>query len=301
MHEWKGMITMKKMRNLAIMAALCTMIVLISGYSSVNASPVGPDPKETVIKASQKLLGFKNYHMTLATTTSMAVQGKHVKSVVKSEFDVQVNPLLGKNNMDITTYADANIITQKLVQYLEQSGDQLIVYSNADNQWFKQSIPLAGYNPLKQHENYIKAIKSATVKSEDAKATVFAVVADGSYMKEELKRNMALAGMQKIQLTDEFLKGLNDLTYEITIDKQTGTISRMEMDLSDFMSRFGTSLVETMQMPDDKKTMIREMFSSMKIVMNATFSQFNKVRKITIPQEAKQAQELKQIQKATSL
>jgi len=144
--------------------------------------------------------------------------------------------------MNITIDADSKKINNKLVQYIEESGDKIIVYSYTNNQWIKQSLPKGSYNPLSEYDNYIKGIKSVTVKEDNADSTVFEVVAKGSYLKEDIKRNIASMGMSKMVLSDDFLKDLDDLTYNVTIDKNTGTISKMEIDLSDFMSKFGNVL-----------------------------------------------------------
>ena len=283
---------MSKRMNAPFVAVLCAVILLISGWCPVNAAALQQDHKETVIQASQKLLNFANYRMTIDSTTLMTVQGKHVKSVVKGEYDVQVKPLLGKNTIDITTYVDSDQYTNKIVQYIEENEDQIAIYSNMDKQWLRQSLPKAAYNPLNDYNSYIKAIKNVTIKNQDADATVFKVVASGTYMKEELKRSMALVGVGNIQLTDDFLKELSDLTYYLTIDRKTGTVTRVAMDSSDFMKQFGNSLVDTMQVPNDKKALLREMFNSMKTVTHISFSQFNKIGKITIPQDAVQTSKM---------
>ena len=58
---------------------------------------------------------------------------------------------------------------KKITQYMEESGDQLIMYSNINNRWLKQVLQKTTRNPAAQFEGYIKAITSITQKSEDEK------------------------------------------------------------------------------------------------------------------------------------
>jgi hypothetical protein len=280
---------MKKGKKLSVLIVICIMTLFVSGWvSGSSAMAAQADPKETVVQAYQKLLSLKSYHMNMDTTNSMSVQGKFIYTVMNGDLDIQANPLLCKSNMNITIDIGSKEFNKKLVQYIEESGDKIIVYSYMNNQWIKQSLPKGSYNPLSEYENYIKGIKSVTIKEDNADSTIFEVVAKGSYLKENIKQNLASMGMAKMELTDDFLKDLDDLTYSVTIDKNTGTISKMEIDLSDFMSKFGNNLVDSMQVPDQKKNIMKEMFSSMKIVMNITLSQFDSVEKFTIPQEVKE-------------
>jgi hypothetical protein len=280
---------MKKGKKLPVMIVLCIMTLFVSGrVSSSSAMAAQADPKEFIVQAHQKLLSLKSYHMNMDTINSMSVQGKFIYTVMNGELDIQSTPLLCKSNMNITIDIDSKEINKKLVQYIEESGDKIIVYSYTNNQWTKQSLPKGSYNPLSEYENYIKGIKSVTIKEDNADSTVFEVVAKGSYLKENIKRNIASIGMPKIELSDDFLKDLDDLIYNVTIDKKTGTISKMEIDPSDFMSKFGNNLVDSMQIPDEKKKIMKEMFSSMKIDMNITLSQFDSVEKFTIPQDIKE-------------
>jgi hypothetical protein len=280
---------MNKGKKLPVMIVLCIMTLFVSGWvSSSSAAPAPADPKETVMQAYQKLLSLKSYHMNMDTINSMSVQGRYIYTVMNGDVDLQTTPLLSRSNMSITIDFDSKEINKKTVQYIEESGDKIIVYSYTNNQWIKQSLPKGSYNPLSEYENYIKGIKSVTIKDDNVDSTVFEVVVKGSYLKENIKQSLASMGMAKMVLSDDFLKDIDDLTYSVTIDKNTGTISKMEIDLSDFMSKFGNNLVDSMPIPEQKKSIMKEMFSSMKIVMNITLSQFNSVEKFTIPQEVKE-------------
>jgi len=281
---------------------LCVMTVFISicsMYSLVAAAP--QDAKEMVVTAYQKMLNFNNYHMTLDSTATMSVQGKNIRMAMEGGFDIQAKPMLSKGDMNIRVYTDSKTLDKNLVQYIEESGNQIIIYSNADNSWIKQSFPKESVDSLRDYGSYIKAIKSADIESDDDNSTVIRVVASGEVLKNTLKQKMALMGMNKLVVSDDFLADIQDLSYTITIDKSTGNISASHMDLSDFMAQFGTHMADKMKTTEKQKQAITEMFQNMKFIMDVTFSQYNSAPAVVIPQDVKERAVEKDVQSSKLL
>lgn len=281
---------------------LCVMTVFISicsMYSLVAAAP--QDAKEMVVTAYQKMLNFNNYHMTLDSTATMSVQGKNIRMAMEGGFDIQAKPMLSKGDMNIRVYTDSKTLDKNLVQYIEESGNQIIIYSNADNSWIKQSFPKESVDSLRDYESYIKAIKSADIESDDDNSTVIRVVASGEVLKNTLKQKMALMGMNKLVVSDDFLADIQDLSYSITIDKSTGNISASHMDLSDFMAQFGTHMADKMKTTEKQKQAITEMFQNMKFIMDVTFSQYNSAPAVVIPQDVRERAVEKNVQSSKLL
>lgn len=278
------------MRFLQAILVLCIMTVFVSVCSASDSAPVtNSDPKEIVTAAYQKFLALKNYHMSVATEASLSFQGKSTNIITKGEWDIQAKPMVFKNNMNIIMDTASDTITKKterkVEQYIEESGKQLIVYSKINDQWTRQILPYS--NLLNQYDNYFKAIVSVTPVNEDADSTVFEVVESASYLKENFDRVMASTGMQKVKLTDDLLKDLGDIKYTVTVDKKTATVSKIDMDLSEFVATIGNNLAESAKVPDNQKEIIRQVLTNMKVVTNIAFSRFGKVDKIIIPPEVK--------------
>ncbi|MBU2702584.1 hypothetical protein Ga0466249_003718 [Sporomusaceae bacterium BoRhaA] len=281
---------------------LCVMTVFISicsMYSLVAAAP--QDAKEMVVTAYQKMLNFNNYHMALDSTATMSVQGKNIRMAMEGGFDIQAKPMLSKGDMNIRVYTDSKTLDKNLVQYIEESGNQIIIYSNVDNSWIKQSFPKESVDSLRDYGSYIKAIKSAEIESDDDNSTVIRVVASGEVLKNTLKQKMALMGMNKLVVSDDFLADIQDLSYSITIDKSTGNISASHMDLSDFMAQFGTHMADKMKTTEKQKQAITEMFQNMKFIMDVTFSQYNSAPDVVIPQDVKERAVEKNVQSSKLL
>lgn len=261
-------------------------VFFMSFCSQITCSAAAvADPQETVIQASQKLQNLKNYHMTLGVTNSMKVQGKNISIGMNGEWDVQVKPMLMKNTMTMTTTTDLKKSEQTMLQYFEQVGDQLFLYLNVNNQWVKQSVP--NYNPLSNYDIYLKMIKSVTLIRETPDSKVYEVTVDGSYLQDNFEQIMASTGMKNVKLPADLLKGVGDFKYNLFIDSNTGLISEMYMDMSDFMRTIGNNMADSANMSEGPKTALREMFNSAKLVIAISFSQFNSVEKIQIPQEAR--------------
>ena len=67
--------------------------------------------------------------------------------------NLQQNPLLCENNMVINSDTPQGKIEQKVLQYMQEAGDQLVVYSSVNNHWTKQSLPKSSYNPSAELES----------------------------------------------------------------------------------------------------------------------------------------------------
>jgi hypothetical protein len=275
---------MRKINFLMLIVGLC-MALLISGCASPATKKV--DPKDVVMNAYQKLASLKNYHASMDVTSSFMVKDKNVNMVMKGEMDIQQKPMMFKNTLNIISDTGSQKLEQKIVQYAEESGNQLIVYSNLDNKWVKQAMDKADCDPIKDFDNYFKGITSVTQKSEDGDAVTYEVVVSGSYVKEKLQKAVESMGMKNLQITDERMKSLGDFKYTVKIDKKTSNISKIDIDLSSFMAKLGESLAQDQSVPDDQKQMIKDIFSSMKTSSSMTLSQFDSVGEISIPAEAK--------------
>lgn len=109
----------------------------------------------------------------------------------------------------------------------------------------------------------------------------------GSELKNNIESQMAGSMGQNLKIPDEVFQCLCDLKYELTIDKKTSTIAKMDMDLSDFMHKLGSTLAKKETMPAEQKQVIKAMFESLQLKSTVTFSQFDSIGNIVIPEEAK--------------
>lgn len=263
---------------------LLSLIVLAAG----TACAAEKDDRELIIGAYRQMQAFDNYHMTIDMTMTMKISGAEMNTVVKGESDVAVKPLLVKTaiNVDINT-PDGKKSSQQSEQYIEDSGDALVMYNNINGNWKKQLLPKGSYDPLQEYERYIAGIKSVERLVEDDETITFAVVIGSVYFKDSMKRQLATMGMAKIELSDEVFTQLGDCKYQMIINKNNGNIAQINMDLSDLIAKIGGSLVEKTPEAAEKKELMREMFKTMKLSTQIKFMQFDAVNSFMIPNEVK--------------
>ncbi|TWH44933.1 DUF6612 family protein [Sporomusa sp. KB1] len=267
-----------------IMVYLMTMLFSVCSIGNAMAA-INDDHKELVVQAYEKLFALKSYHMTLETTGSMSFLGQTMNMVMNGECDTQVKPMVAKNVMTITVGDASAKNEQKIVQYIEEAKGQFAIYSNMNGCWEKQYMPQ--YNPLDEYASYSKAITSVIPVEENAEVAVFAVTMDGSYLKENLEQAMNSTNMKKVSFSDELFKNLGDITYQVTINKETATIVKSVIDMSGILAAIGNNIANDKAVPAEQKSIIQGVFSNTRLVTTVVFSKFNSVDKIVIPNEVK--------------
>jgi hypothetical protein len=275
---------MRKVQKLSLAVILCLGALFFSSHIAMAAEE---NPRSTVIAAYYKLAELKSYHMTTTGLLSMAAEGKTIEVNINNESDIFIRPLLCKSNMDITMKADGKVTNDSIVQYVERSGKRIFTYAYTKGKWERKSLPGGEYNPARDFGDFVKAIKSAQLVSEDDNYAVYEVTADGRYLKECFRRSMETIDISKKDIPDVLLGALGDLTYRLTIDKNAGTISGMDIDFSQFIADFGNRLTSQLPDSDGKKQELVDMFNSMQAQMSFSLSRFDSVEEFTIPDEAR--------------
>lgn len=265
------------------------ILTVLLSLSSVGFCAPGnaDDAKETVMRAYQNLIKLNTYHMTMVSKTSLSARGKNISMTTESECDIQMKPMILKNVMTFTVDSASARTGQIITQYIEETAGQLAVYSNRKDQWTRQVVPY--YDPLKEYDHYFKALVSATPVSEDEQSITFAVTESADYLQGTIKDAVASSGMPKTKLPENAFNDLGDFTYNVTIDKKSCMISRIDMDLSGLISKVGSSIAEAQDVPESQKGMVKELFQHMTLFTSIALSQWNQAGPITVPPEVKQA------------
>ncbi len=278
---------MNRLKCLPIIVFVCITMLVVSVCSAGKSTAAAKDPKKIVTAAFAKLNAVNNYHMMMENKYTLVYQGENFGLSVKSESDAQAKPLLVKNNMTFTMDSKWEKKEQKTVQYIEEDEGKIVAYSLLNDHWTRQV--LAEFNPLAAYDDYFKAIKHVALLQETPEARDFEVVIESSYMSKEMARMMNALGMQKVQLPEGIFKNIGDLSYTVTIDKKTDAITQVNMDLSGILVNLGKNIVGSLNLPEEKKSVINEMLSTVKASASITFSQINQIENLQIPPEVKQS------------
>lgn len=282
------------MRMFKCLVLLLTVFMMAQAGAASAAAPE-VDARKIVDQAYRQFLELESYHMMVDISSEMEVKGKKVQSHTTSEGDIRLKPLLGKNMLKATLYIDEQKIEQQIEQYFQEEGSQLVVYSNIDHQWLKEVMPYL--QPASEYQGYLKAIKDVTFLRESGSSLVFAVTVDAAYAAGNLEHYIGSSGIedQKVRQSMEALRdamaNAGDFNYTLTIDRQSAAITHLHMDFTELMARLSGTLLESPATPEEQKQLIGEVFSNMRLVVDADFSQLNGIANIVIPAEAKQAEE----------
>jgi hypothetical protein len=264
--------------------------VLIFAFSVISI-PVKAEPPEVsaqviVNKAFHNLFTAQSIHCRIDNTIALPQQGKIWHIHETEELDLLASPLLGKRSIHLSIDLLDKISTSDMEQYFEQNNDKTIVYTNAKNIWQKASQPYT--NPLTAYANFLNALSGATLMEEDAGAAIYTVTADASAMQPAIDSLLRIVGMPANKSINDKLK-MSKLCYIVTMDKKTMVISKISIDLSPLEATFGDILADSLTVPENNKQLLRNFFRNMKVTEDVTFSQFNSVKPLSIPPEAKAA------------
>lgn len=282
------MISRKYARKaLFLMLFLFSVLMVQTGFC---AAVKETEAKDVIIKAGENSAHLKNYNMKMEGSASAVVQGRNLTFTFQGDSDIQNQPLLYKNVINVTVKMDATFFGQQIIQYLQQEGKQLMVYSNINNTWVKQAVP---FDPSlnaelmnTDYKLYTKSVKP--VKSTDD-YTVYEVVVDGKQLEEGFKKAMALAEIPPAPSFSDIFKDVGDFKYNITVDRKKTLISGIDADLTEFVGRIGNNVVEKLGMPEQQRQTAKEVLDTLKMDIHLQCSQFNSVEDITIPEAALKA------------
>jgi outer membrane protein len=282
------MISRKYARKaLFLMLFLFSVLMVQTGFC---AAAKETEAKDVIIKAGENSAHLKNYNMKMEGSASAVVQGRNLTFTFQGDSDIQNQPLLYKNVINVTVKMDATFFGQQIIQYLQQEGKQLMVYSNINNTWIKQAVP---FDPSlnaelmnTDYKLYTKSVKP--VKSTDD-YTVYEVVVDGKQLEEGFKKAMALAEIPPAPSFSDIFKDVGDFKYNITVDRKKTLISGIDADLTEFVGRIGNNVVEKLGMPEQQRQTAKEVLDTLKMDIHLQCSQFNSAENITIPEVALKA------------
>jgi len=278
---------MQKIRRMSIMLAVAIFTLAVS-VCSASPSWDGPEtsPEETVINALQQMAALKSCHFNMDVTAALSFQGKSLDASIKGGTDCVQKPLLCNSTYNLTVDLDSEKFQRNFAQYIEESGDKTIIYTNIDNHWTQMAQPT--FSPNINFNDYAKSITKVRMLRNDGDLAVFEVkVASGSLLKDTMDQYMTATGAPVPPAAADVLKDLGDFKYTVTINRKTSLVTRFDMDLSEFVAKLGNSILQTLNMPEDKTKPFQEALRTVKIRLSMSFSQYDAVGPITIPPEVK--------------
>lgn len=270
---------------LAVIAAVVLLLVLQPWNKCAPKTP------EQIVRTSfQQTMQAESMHedMTMLISLEMQVSGISMNMDVTTEAhaDIQTDPLVLR--MDASTSMLG--ISQQYLAYMETVGDEVRLYISSDNgkTWQRSSelpVSIPGLNEkgfrLPEQWNLKDLSEIGTEDVNGSPATVYT----GYFPKEMFMENNALTEDLPMSLPMDMqnvLDKLEDIPATLWIDKETGRLVQYRMDLAAALRIVLDYVMQTQGDDLDGLT-----YSVQSATIDCTFSQFNEIPPIEIPDAAK--------------
>lgn len=220
-----------------------------------------------ILKASEKKMNeLSSYAMKMEMTLGMKAEGMELTVPIVA--DIKVDEKSGNSQMKTSTkMMGQEIATEGYAQILD---GKTTTYTKGTYELDGEKIWMKETNDEKtDYMEFVSIIKNNTKiqkkKSDDKKANLYQITVSKDQMKELLKNSSSVMGEMDAESAD--IKG--DVVVDVYVDKSSDYITKIVMDLKD-----------TISMEEEDVEMEITSYT-----ISITFSEFNKVGTITIPEE----------------
>ena len=271
------------MKSKKLLAAALAAVLTLAGCGTTVLS--AEETKE-LLTLSQK---------TMATVESMSMGEETAETTTVAKILTQQNPL--RMQMNLSATLEDGTEAQNMQMYAEEEDGKLRTYVLAADTWYSQTMELGGLAQYNAEENvtlYLSNLAdfsaTATEKINDTEATKI----EGTLKKDVLQKVLAESGMTEtaaaMGVTEEQLAALTEsvksLPLTLWIDAD-GYVLKYEMNLTEVMQKIMDKAMEAAGSTDASSAVKVE-----KTSISMVCSQFNAVKEITIPEEAKSAESI---------
>ncbi|MBP1991793.1 DUF6612 family protein [Paenibacillus eucommiae] len=278
------------MKKWTVMVSAIILVMVISacgnnvkdGESGATIKPTDnkveskgvPTVEELIKKTTEASQGFKSYSMDIKMDQNMSIDANGTKQDQKVNMEIKTDMIKEPLAMyqEIKTNVPGLPEAQEIKQYITQEG----IYTQTQGTWMKlpdetkdqlmASINAQG-SPEKQLEQFNSITKDTKV-TEDGDNYVMSAEVSGDSVKELAKKLMSGSGSPNPQL--EAMMGSMNITHmklTYVINKKEYLPVSMNVEMNMDMDQEGQKI-------------------GMEMKMDSSFSNYNEVKEIKVPQEA---------------
>ena len=271
--------------------AMALIVCLIASFSACGEKSTND---ADVMKAAMENMEALN-SLTAETSMDMVMSMDDEIMSMTSEMTQKVinEPLAMEMIMDMVMQIGGESQKMQSKVYAEAEGDNLITYTEVDGQWYKMTQPgleaMKDYDSTASMATYLEAIQNfKKVDTEDVagvKADKYEGVITEEYFQKILEESgvgeqLGLDGADAETLKQLF-EGIGEMPIAIWVDGERLLPVKYDFDMTEMMS----SMMENMGAAEAG-------LSIDKVTVSMTFTGYDNVDKIDIPQEARDAEEL---------
>lgn len=282
---------MKKILAMSLVLALCLCLCACGGAQQDFGTRM-----QTAQNAMEELKSVR-MESTVDVSMEMSVMGQSQAMDMSVSYIMDVDKESGVVRMEMTVSSMGS--SQKVLTYVETVNGESTAYLSTDNgqTWQKQTgdQSTTPNDPAMLMELFSKNTKNfkptGTETINGAKATVYSGELDENYVGELMKMTGlgdSLGSSLGVAAGDDLFKDLGNIPMTVSIDDNTGMLLRYTMDLTKVMQKLMENLFN--------KLMESYGMGGIEIKINVTkaegvttFSKFNEVGGITVPDAAKAA------------
>lgn len=274
-------------------ALVCVLFVVMNGSPAAAAEK--PSEKEylhTVYMNMQKVKSL-HYDVAIKAETPMGEarivmngEGREKPLGIKHDINMVFRDMLNKEH------------TVLFQQYLEEDQGNLVMYLFHNNAWIKQVLSFDPSLNTKLSaddkafsQNMWKLIKSVTLKREMPSFKYMEVTLDAVAISDLIGETVNRNTIQDKELLRAIAAGrlgllaAGDLTYHVKVDKATGMITEVEIDLTGPIRKAAGLFLD---IGDPKsRAEIEGFLARSTLTMQVTYSKYNQIDPIEIPQEVR--------------
>ena len=221
----------------------------------------------------------------------LVMQGRTITKpalLLQADMDIEMGGLLGQK------------ISMKTPLYMEETDKAFVIYYQMNGTWEKQTLKKdtgdKAWKSLSPEES-MAMVRSVNLVKETPTQKVLQVVFDGKKIAELSRKFMAAStaakgsAMAQKQM-EKLLDSVGDLEFTMTVDKATNYTVKDEADLTPAARRIAHGVMENIpKLKTAEKQQMVNMIDHTTLHMTTTSSDFNAVKEIVIPAEARAAKE----------
>ena len=290
-------------------ALIWGLLFVVMSNSFAFADEKLPPEKAYLNDVYKNMMDVHNLHYDLSIKAETPMG--EVKVAINGEG--QEKPLSYKHDINIY-YRDAKNKENTVIlqQYIEQNQGNLVFYSLNNEKWIKQIVPIGPFlskelsadEKVSARMDMLQLMKSVKLKKETPSYKYMEITLDSMQISDAMGAAVKLNNVQDKDILSAVAAGrlgllaAGDIKYNVKVDKATKMVKEIDMDLTEPI-RKGAGLFLEIGNPKDK-TQIEDFLTKSTLNMQITYSKYNQVDPIEIPQDVRDnAKEVKPASKAT--
>lgn len=271
------------------------LFVAMSSSFAFAAEKLPPE-KAYLNDVYKNMMDVNNLHYDVAIQAETPMGDMTV--AINGEF--QEKPLSYSHDMNIM-YRDIKNKENSIMlkQYIEENQGNLVMYLLSNKKWIKQIVPidpswnkeLSADQKVSDRMNMLQLMKSVKVKKETPAYKYIEITLDSMQISDAIEAAVKQNNVQDKDMLSALsfgrlgLLAAGDIKYNVKVDKATKMIKEIDMDLAEPI-RKGAGLFLAIGNPKDR-TNIEEFLTKSTLNMQITYSQYNQVDPIEIPQDVR--------------